>query len=67
MSQKTYYRLPATIIGNELYRLEKAVSAIYSSQAKGNDLNIESWEQMQQLVWDIDDAIETHSIQEKGK
>lgn len=44
--EEGFMRLPGNVIGNELFDVQKALTAFYDSQAAGNDVDIKKLNQI---------------------
>lgn len=62
LSEKTYYRLPDDVVGNDFYVLQRDLKEMYQSLKSGSDLNIKYWEKIKKLVSDIDKSIKKERV-----
>jgi hypothetical protein len=44
--EEAFMRLPGNVIGNELFAVQKALTAFYDSQTAGNDVDIKKLNQI---------------------
>lgn len=58
--QKYYYRLPTTIIKNDLFATQKELAKFYESQLNGNDVDINLFDSIIKSLQDIRKSVETY-------